>query len=293
MGDRAYCPETREFLTPDPLPPVPGVRCAASPYAFAAADPVNLLDPTGRQPVSDAGLQHMRNRALLSWDFAPGQAGDLRSGLLLSMAPTYDQPPPFGDLLAGSPPPTEVVLEWDLSDARTASAVADLIAAIAASPAGLLATSAIRTGTSEVADLVTDFRGGTLVYNSRMAGALPGVVSPGTLVNISRSAGIAGFVIGGIDAVNHGLEAYEQTGSTATGVGAPVAPVCAALGAAGAAFIAGPAYDGVSAAAAGLASSSPRHSTNARPLRPPWSARHHRHRRRLPRQHPDHPAPRG
>ena len=53
MGDRVYDPDTRQFLSKDPLPPAPGTNGSmASPYTYAWCDPVNHIDPSGRQPVS-------------------------------------------------------------------------------------------------------------------------------------------------------------------------------------------------------------------------------------------------
>lgn len=53
LGDRAYDTRSRSFLTRDPLPPVTGRLAFAGPYVYAGNDPVNLVDPTGRRPLSD------------------------------------------------------------------------------------------------------------------------------------------------------------------------------------------------------------------------------------------------
>lgn len=53
LGDRAYDTQTRSFLSRDPLPPVTGRLAFAGPYVYAGNDPVNLVDPTGRRPLSD------------------------------------------------------------------------------------------------------------------------------------------------------------------------------------------------------------------------------------------------
>ncbi len=52
LRHRVYDAGTRQFLTPDPLPGVPGVPVAAHPYHYAANDPVGLADPLGLQPLS-------------------------------------------------------------------------------------------------------------------------------------------------------------------------------------------------------------------------------------------------
>ena len=60
LRNRAYDPNTRSFLAPDPLPPVPGTPVAANPYHYANNDPLNLLDPLGLRPMTDADLQAYR-----------------------------------------------------------------------------------------------------------------------------------------------------------------------------------------------------------------------------------------
>ena len=62
MGDRVYHPATRSFLTTDPLPPVPGQNAFASPYVYAWCDPINYLDPTGRQPIGLEAYEEIRSR---------------------------------------------------------------------------------------------------------------------------------------------------------------------------------------------------------------------------------------
>ena len=54
LGARPYDVATRQFLAPDPLAPVPGSAGVTSPYTYAYNDPINFIDPTGRQgqPIS-------------------------------------------------------------------------------------------------------------------------------------------------------------------------------------------------------------------------------------------------
>ncbi len=53
MGARVYDPCTRTFLSHDPLPPVPGENGSfASPYSYSWCDPVNFVDPSGREPIT-------------------------------------------------------------------------------------------------------------------------------------------------------------------------------------------------------------------------------------------------
>lgn len=46
---RVYDPVTRQFLSPDPVPGVPGTAVAAHPYHYADDDPVGRFDPLGMQ----------------------------------------------------------------------------------------------------------------------------------------------------------------------------------------------------------------------------------------------------
>jgi RHS repeat-associated protein len=56
LRNRAYDPGTRAFLTPDPLPAVPGTPTATNPYHYANNNPINQLDPLGLRPTTDADL---------------------------------------------------------------------------------------------------------------------------------------------------------------------------------------------------------------------------------------------
>ena len=49
LRNRVYDPETRQFLSPDPLAGVPGLPVAANPYAYANNDPIGFVDPLGLQ----------------------------------------------------------------------------------------------------------------------------------------------------------------------------------------------------------------------------------------------------
>jgi RHS repeat-associated protein len=60
LRNRAYDPRTRAFLTPDPLPAVPGTP--TNPYHYANNNPTNQLDPLGLRPTTDADL-HAHHQA--------------------------------------------------------------------------------------------------------------------------------------------------------------------------------------------------------------------------------------
>ena len=62
LGDRVYDPQTRQFLTRDPLPGLLGEAASQVPYAYANNDPVNLVDPTGRRPLSRDEFDEIQDR---------------------------------------------------------------------------------------------------------------------------------------------------------------------------------------------------------------------------------------
>ena len=63
LGSRVYDTRTRSFLSRDPLPSVPGALAFAGVYAYAWCDPVNLVDPSGRRPLSDDEYAAFREQA--------------------------------------------------------------------------------------------------------------------------------------------------------------------------------------------------------------------------------------
>jgi RHS repeat-associated protein len=62
LRNRVYDANTRGFLTPDPLLPVPGTPFSANPYHYAGNDPVGLADPLGLRPVTDEDLRKYRDQ---------------------------------------------------------------------------------------------------------------------------------------------------------------------------------------------------------------------------------------
>jgi RHS repeat-associated protein len=61
LRHRVYDPSSRAFLSPDPLPPVPGTAWSGNPYHYAGNDPVGRADPLGLRPITDAELAAYRD----------------------------------------------------------------------------------------------------------------------------------------------------------------------------------------------------------------------------------------
>ena len=62
LGYRVHDPNTRGFLSRDPLVPVVGAAWVGNPYAYAGNDPLHAVDPQGLRPVTDAELQQYTHR---------------------------------------------------------------------------------------------------------------------------------------------------------------------------------------------------------------------------------------
>jgi RHS repeat-associated protein len=61
LGVRVFDPDSRGFLSTDPLIAPPGATWTGNPYSYAANDPVNQADPWGLKPVSISDFQEYRN----------------------------------------------------------------------------------------------------------------------------------------------------------------------------------------------------------------------------------------
>jgi RHS repeat-associated protein len=62
LASRVLDADTHQFLSPDPLPAVPGSNGSASAYTYAWHDPVNFVDPSGMRPISQAEWDAIRQR---------------------------------------------------------------------------------------------------------------------------------------------------------------------------------------------------------------------------------------
>ena len=68
LRNRAYDPATRQMLSPDPLPGVPGTTVAAWPYHYGANDPIGNVDPLGLQPLTlDQYEEYRAQETSIQW----------------------------------------------------------------------------------------------------------------------------------------------------------------------------------------------------------------------------------
>jgi RHS repeat-associated protein len=65
LRNRVYDPASRQFLSPDPLPGIPGLAVATNPYHYANNNPVGYVDPLGLQgqPLSIGDYTAYREQA--------------------------------------------------------------------------------------------------------------------------------------------------------------------------------------------------------------------------------------
>jgi RHS repeat-associated protein len=97
LGARAYDPDSRGFLSTDPLAPVPGAGWDGNPYAFAGNNPLNTTDPTGFRPLADEELKAYDgsspgafatagNWLANNWEYLAGGAMAIAGGVLIATA---------------------------------------------------------------------------------------------------------------------------------------------------------------------------------------------------------------
>ncbi|NQD89313.1 type IV secretion protein Rhs [Paenarthrobacter sp. CM16] len=95
LGQRAYDPATRGFLSTDPLAPVLGAGWDGNPYSYAGNNPLNTTDPTGLRPLTDADLKAYdgSSRGAIAatgdwlghnWEYLAGGAMVVAGGVLMA-----------------------------------------------------------------------------------------------------------------------------------------------------------------------------------------------------------------
>ena len=194
MGDRVYDPDTRAFLSKDPLPPRPGSNGSfASPYLYAWSDPVNHVDPSGREPVSIEEFEAWRERQENNRFQRAGQAivddpwGSLAmatvvvGGTVLLATPFA---PVGAGILIGAASSAAMGLATDNFNPR-AVAVSGAFGAV---PGGTSVRTAFAVGAAEnvVTQVVVDGRGlneinlGQVLVDGTIGAALPFLTARGT-----------------------------------------------------------------------------------------------------------------
>ena len=83
LGARILDPNSRGFLSPDPLPPITGTAWAGNPYSYAGNNPANLYDPSGLQPLTTEQLDTYRKANSPKW----GTALAIVAGVGLAFVP--------------------------------------------------------------------------------------------------------------------------------------------------------------------------------------------------------------
>jgi len=83
LRNRVYDPSARGFLSPDPLPPVPGTAYGANTYHYAGNDPLSRVDPLGLRPVTDQELREIRDR--MGQNFFSRNADWIAAGALIGL----------------------------------------------------------------------------------------------------------------------------------------------------------------------------------------------------------------
>ncbi len=210
MGDRVYDPDTRCFLTKDPNPPVPGANGSfASPYEYAWSDPVNHLDPSGREPVSIEEFEAWRARQEGNRFERAGQAivddpwGSLAMGAMVVGGTVLLATPlaPVGaGILIGAASSAAMGLATDNFNPRSVA----LGAAFGAVPGGHTVRGAFAAGFGEslTSQVIVDGRGITDVsLGEAVLGGTFGAVIPAGLAarNRLRPTGPTGDVVGIVD----------------------------------------------------------------------------------------------
>ena len=120
LGARVYDPATRSFLSRDPLPPVLGAGWAANPYSWAGNDPVNLADPSGAHPLTDAEMEawrdaHKTGLAAVG-DYLADNWQYIVGGIVLGTVLTAACGPVLGGALTGA-----IISGWQNVDQQVAS----------------------------------------------------------------------------------------------------------------------------------------------------------------------------
>ena len=120
LGARVYDSATRSFLSRDPLPPVLGAGWAANPYSWAGNDPVNLADPSGAHPLTDAEMEawrdaHKTGLAAVG-DYLADNWQYIVGGIVLGTVLTAACGPVLGGALTGA-----IISGWQNVDQQAAS----------------------------------------------------------------------------------------------------------------------------------------------------------------------------
>ena len=223
-GARVYDPATAGFLSPDPLPPVLGAGWAANPYSYAGNDPVNLSDPTGLHPLTDADMNAWRDAhktgVAAAGDYLKDNWKYLVVGTLLTVGLSAVMGPIAGGAVAGA-----IVGGWQNIDQQHAaggpidwsqvgvSALIGGAAGLAGGAAGRGAASALSGSAMNCLGRSTLIGAASGAAGGGFAGGAGYLTGPGphTADGLLAATGKGAAVGGGMGAASGALSAVTET----------------------------------------------------------------------------------
>ncbi|WP_315334843.1 DUF6531 domain-containing protein [Propionibacterium acidifaciens] len=223
-GARAYDPATAGFLSPDPLPPVLGAGWAANPYSYAGNDPVNLSDPTGLHPLTDADMNAWRDAhttgVAAAGDYLKDNWKYLVVGTLLTVGLSAVMGPIAGGAVAGA-----IVGGWqNIDQQHAAGGPIDWsqvgVSALIGGAAGLVGGAAGRGAASALSGSAMNCLGRSTLVGAAsgaagggFAGGAGYLTGPGphTAGGLLAATGKGAAVGGGMGAASGALSAVTET----------------------------------------------------------------------------------
>lgn len=102
LTHRTYHPQTRSFLTPDPLPAITGSSTSGNPYSYTTNNPLHAQDPLGLKPVTDAELEEYNHRHSTGSFWERNRTAVIGAGIALVGAVVSFIPIPGAQIIGGA-----------------------------------------------------------------------------------------------------------------------------------------------------------------------------------------------